>query len=70
MGRPANRLHVRTYLENVVKMCEAITSSKDVVLPPAYRQYVVEIKIYGKAILRKHSGKRTRKDVYVETNGA
>lgn len=70
-GRKPNNLHVRTYIEDVVRLCETLEEDNHkrpngVVLPPAYLSFVVEIKLYGKAILRKHAAKQTRKDIYVE----
>ena len=70
-GRKPNRLHVRTYIEDVIRLCETLQKdnlkhSGGVVLPPAYLSFVAEIKLYGRAILNKHGEKCTRKDVYIE----
>ena len=50
-------------------MCEFMQDGRDwQQIAPAMQQYIIEIKLYGKAILRKHTEKHTRKDIYVEAH--
>jgi hypothetical protein len=71
MPRKRKLLHVRQHLENTVEMCEYLLAHKPgEAICPAMRDWLVQNKLVGKAILRKadeakaRTGKRA--DLYVE----
>lgn len=70
MSRKAGLLHVRSYIEWVVKSAEMINEMEKKspgTIPPIIIDDLNKQKLIGKAILRRHKEKGTRKDIYVET---
>jgi len=73
-GRKVSFLHVRTYIEDTTKLCDfLIKDASDET--PEYRRLKIsedmvtwarQMSLIGRAILRKHQEKGTRKDVYIE----
>lgn len=71
MPRRPNLLNVKEHLkledEIITMLLEDSDSGKfQWKLPPIYDQALRELRFFGRAILRKHGEKKTRKDVYVE----
>lgn len=72
MPRRLKLLHVRSYLEHVVKTFEEMLERDGkypqggLRLAPIDVDHLREMKLVGRAILNHHASKKTRKDVYVE----
>jgi hypothetical protein len=65
------RKHLELEIEFLMDMLHrnSLHQHGGISLPPIDVQAMNELVFFAKAILRKHSAKNTRKDVYVETHG-
>ena len=71
MPRRVGLLHVRTFVEQMVKTCDEMLErdgkyENGLRLAPIDQDHLREMRLIGKMILRKHQRKNTRKDIYVE----
>ena len=70
MPKQPDMLNVREYIKYVTNYVEALQidiQKYSYTLGPIYTDELPKIKLFGRAILRKHAAKTSRKDIHVET---